>query len=53
MCDLVWSDPESTDKEGWSINNRGAGYIFSRHIVYEFLEMNNLKTIVRAHQLVE
>lgn len=37
MCDLVWSDPNPSDEEGWSINNRGAGYLFSKHVVKEFL----------------
>jgi len=33
MCDLVWSDPDPTEKEGWSVNNRGAGYLFSKQVV--------------------
>jgi serine/threonine-protein phosphatase 4 catalytic subunit len=33
MCDLVWSDPDPTDHEGWAVNNRGAGFLFSKHIV--------------------
>jgi diadenosine tetraphosphatase ApaH/serine/threonine PP2A family protein phosphatase len=53
MCDLVWSDPDPSDHEGWAVNNRGAGYLFSSHVVKEFLEMNEMQTIVRAHQLVE
>lgn len=53
MCDLMWSDPDPTDREGWSINNRGAGFLFSKQVVQEFLRMNDLKTVVRAHQLVE
>jgi diadenosine tetraphosphatase ApaH/serine/threonine PP2A family protein phosphatase len=52
MCDLVWSDPDS-HIEGWSVSNRGAGYLFSKQITEEFLHINNLSTIARAHQLVE
>jgi len=51
MCDLVWSDPDLSEKEGWSINSRGAGYVFSKHVVQEFMNLNNLKMVVRAHQL--
>jgi diadenosine tetraphosphatase ApaH/serine/threonine PP2A family protein phosphatase len=53
MCDLVWSDPDPSDKEGWAVNNRGAGYLFSSHVAKEFIQMNEIVTIVRAHQLVE
>ena len=53
MSDIVWSDPDPSENEGWTINNRGAGFLFSKQVVKEFLELNNLKSIVRAHQLVE
>jgi diadenosine tetraphosphatase ApaH/serine/threonine PP2A family protein phosphatase len=53
MCDLVWSDPDISEKEGWSVNSRGAGYVFSSHVAKEFLELNGLQTLVRAHQLAE
>lgn len=33
MCDIVWSDPDLSSKEGWSINSRGAGFVFSKHVV--------------------
>ena len=51
MCDIVWSDPDLSSKEGWSINSRGAGFVFSKHVVEEFLYINDLKMVVRAHQL--
>jgi serine/threonine-protein phosphatase 4 catalytic subunit len=50
MCDLMWSDPE--DIKGWNASPRGAGYLFGQNVVEEFLMRNDLKYIVRAHQLV-
>ncbi|KAG9391031.1 Metallo-dependent phosphatase [Carpediemonas membranifera] len=50
MCDLLWSDPDSI--EGWGVNSRGAGYVFGAHVTEEFLRVNNLSFIARAHQLV-
>ena len=50
MCDMLWSDPE--DRNGWAVNSRGAGYTWGVDISEEFLYLNNLKFISRAHQLV-
>lgn len=50
MADLVWSDPD-TDKEDFAISPRGAGYTFGSGVVRKFLETNNMKHILRAHQL--
>lgn len=49
MCDLLWSDPG--DINGWGPSSRGAGFIFGKDISKEFIHANNLKMIVRAHQL--
>ena len=49
-CDMLWSDPE--DRNGWAINSRGAGYTWGYDCSEEFLHINNLKFISRAHQLV-
>ena len=49
-CDMLWSDPE--DRNGWGINSRGAGYTWGYDCSQEFLHINNLKFIARAHQLV-
>ena len=49
MCDLLWSDP--ADIEGWGPSTRGAGFLFGKDISAEFNHSNNLKMIVRAHQL--
>lgn len=47
---MVWSDPE--DVESWTISPRGAGWLFGSKVTYEFMEINDLKLICRAHQLV-
>ena len=49
MCDLVWSDPD--ENVGWHIIPKGLGYSFGEDISYKFNYVNNLKIIVRAHQL--
>ena len=50
MCDLMWSDPEEIS--GWGLSPRGAGYLFGGDVVEKFNEVNALKLIARAHQLV-
>ena len=50
FCDLVWSDPE--DVETWSVSPRGAGWLFGDKVATEFNQVNGLKLIARAHQLV-
>ncbi|KFY71451.1 hypothetical protein V501_08318 [Pseudogymnoascus sp. VKM F-4519 (FW-2642)] len=50
FCDLVWSDPE--DVETWAISPRGAGWLFGDKVATEFNQVNGLKLIARAHQLV-
>jgi len=50
FCDLVWSDPE--DIETWQVSPRGAGWLFGSRVTNEFVCINNLDLIARAHQLV-
>ncbi|XP_014217882.1 serine/threonine-protein phosphatase 6 catalytic subunit isoform X1 [Copidosoma floridanum] len=50
FCDLVWSDPE--DVRTWTVSPRGAGWLFGASITHLFMEINDLKLICRAHQLV-
>lgn len=50
ICDLLWSDPEDID--GWCISPRGAGFIWGSTITSNFVKGNNLKFILRTHQLV-
>lgn len=54
LCDLLWSDP-NPDESGkeWEVSPRGAGYYFGIEITRKFLYENNLKKIVRAHQMVD
>ena len=51
FADLMWSDPE--DISDWAANPRGAGYVFGTNPVKQFLHINNVNLIARAHQLVQ
>lgn len=51
FCDLVWSDPEDVDT--WTVSPRGAGWLFGSKATHMFTEINDLKLICRAHQLVQ
>lgn len=50
MCDLLWSDPDEVDT--WSLSPRGAGFLFGKNEVDQFLMKNDVELIARAHQLV-
>lgn len=50
LCDLVWSDFE--DIESWACSPRGAGWLFGHRVTKEFIDINGLALICRAHQLV-
>ncbi|KAL0236484.1 hypothetical protein GEMRC1_003066 [Eukaryota sp. GEM-RC1] len=50
--DVVWSDPVSAPSVTWQSSPRGAGYEFGEGPTLEFLHLNNLSMLVRAHQLV-
>ena len=48
--DLLWSDP--SDTPGITANgNRGAGCCYGPDVVHSFLKRNNLKIIIRAHEV--
>lgn len=49
---LLWSDPEDISESFIKNVSRGAGYIFGKSAVKDFLNKNNLNYIVRAHQPV-
>lgn len=57
MCDLLWSDPlEDFDKENSNTDHfthnsvRGCSYFYSYAACCEFLQQNNLLSIIRAHE---
>ncbi|MBN3311936.1 PP2BB phosphatase, partial [Atractosteus spatula] len=56
MCDLLWSDPSEDfgneqSQEHFSHNTvRGCSYFYSYPAVCEFLQANNLLSIIRAHE---
>jgi len=51
FCDLMWSDPE--DIETWQVSPRGAGWLFGSKVTEEFVHLNGLNLVARAHQLVQ
>ncbi|KAI0982822.1 hypothetical protein GJ496_011522 [Pomphorhynchus laevis] len=52
ITDLLWSDP-SEYKQGYCKSKRGKGVTFGSNEINTFLEINNLKHIVRAHETMK
>uniref|UniRef100_A0A672MVF2 Serine/threonine-protein phosphatase n=1 Tax=Sinocyclocheilus grahami TaxID=75366 RepID=A0A672MVF2_SINGR len=56
MCDLLWSDPledfgNEKSQDYFSHNSvRGCSYFYSYPAVCEFLQTNNLLSVIRAHE---
>ena len=50
--DVLWSDPTSSTTS-FLKNSRGKGYYYGITAVQEFMNNNNIKYIIRAHQCVE
>jgi serine/threonine-protein phosphatase 2B catalytic subunit len=56
MCDLLWADPlenfgqEKTSEYFLHNNVRGCSYFYSYSAACNFLEKNNLLSIIRAHE---
>jgi len=58
ICDLVWSDPDTTiaewekqDEPDTNPKHRGQGFLFGVNVLTEFLDNNKLTMIFRAHQV--
>ncbi len=49
FSDLMWSDPDHI--ETWAASTRGAGWLFGSKVLKQFLEINDLDLVVRAHQI--
>lgn len=52
LCGILWSDP-CDDVDTYAESPRGSGCLFGRRAAEEFLRANNMKYIVRSHQLVQ
>lgn len=52
IANLLWSDPDSTIKE-WGPNERGTTICYGLNPVERFLRNNNLKMIIRGHQMAQ
>jgi serine/threonine-protein phosphatase 2B catalytic subunit len=56
MCDILWSDPvedfgqEKTSESFLHNHVRGCSYFFTYQAACQFLERNNLLSIIRAHE---
>ena len=56
LCDLLWSDPVSNatgDMQQMYMNNHGRGcsFLFGKDALNQFLKVNGLVSIIRAHEL--
>ena len=49
LCDIAWSDPD--EKDQWHENSRGSGWLFGPSQTEAFMRNNDLKMIIRSHQL--
>ena len=56
ICDLLWADPledfgqEKTNESFMHNHVRGCSYFFTYHAACQFLERNNLLSLIRAHE---
>jgi serine/threonine-protein phosphatase 2B catalytic subunit len=52
LCDLLWSDPVDESHDNWVSNKmRSCSYYYSRNQAMRFLNANNLKLIIRGHEV--
>jgi serine/threonine-protein phosphatase 2B catalytic subunit len=57
LCDIIWSDPIANDQapnQNFTRNReRSCSWVYGYNPIIDFLEDNQLSTIVRAHQVKE
>ncbi|KAI1732685.1 calcineurin-like phosphoesterase domain-containing protein [Ditylenchus destructor] len=54
LADLTWSDPaDNKENNGFDVNPRGAGRLFSKNALEKFLQSMDIQLVVRAHQVVK
>ena len=51
MCEMLWSDPQP--EPGRALSKRGVGVQFGPDVTENFLQRNNLKCIIRSHEVRE
>ena len=49
MCELLWSDPQPMP--GRSPSKRGVGCQFGPDVTQKFLQRNDLRYVVRSHEV--
>lgn len=49
LTELLWSDPRSAN--GLGNSGRGVAHVFGPDVTNEFLAANNLKTVIRSHEV--
>lgn len=52
LCDLLWSDPDTTTITWRKNYHRGTSFNFGTAVVNEFLKRHKLELIVRAHEVI-
>jgi serine/threonine-protein phosphatase PP1 catalytic subunit len=53
LCDLMWADPATNQKEEFLDNDRGVSYTFNQSVVNKFIGLNKLDLVCRAHQVCD
>ncbi len=51
ITDLLWSDP-TIECDEWKRSPRGSTYLWGKKALFDFLHKNNLKMMIRAHEVV-
>jgi serine/threonine-protein phosphatase PP1 catalytic subunit len=50
LADLLWSDP-STETDEWGPNSRGETWTWGLRAAHEFMRINEIDLVIRAHQM--